>query len=141
MALLKVSKKDEEMGEKKSTLTPEQIQAKLFYFHDCSHKFHLNTTSFAEHKALDFLYNELVGYKDEISEKLQGYMGKMIGSLKLESMPDYSTTASKKLAKEIMDFAKDLEEYAEDKEYCDIENIAQGLSGVGAKTNYLLMLS
>ena len=141
MALLKVTKKEEEKGESISTLTPEAIQAKLFYFHDASHKFHLSTTSFAEHKATDYAYNELLNFKDEISEKLQGYLGKMIGSIKTESIPDYTTSSSKKLAKEIMDFAKDLEEYAEDKEFCDIQNIAQGLSGVGAKLNYLLMLS
>jgi DNA-binding ferritin-like protein len=140
MALLKVSKK-EDSEETKTTLTPESIQSKLFYFHDAAHKFHLSTTSFAEHKALDFLYNELVGVKDEISEKIQGYQGKMIGAIKLEAIPDYSNSASKKLAKEIIDFAYQLEEFGEEKQYCDIENLAQGLSGTGAKFNYLLMLS
>jgi len=140
MALLKVSKK-EDSEETKTTLTPESIQSKLFYFHDAAHKFHLSTTSFAEHKALDFLYKELVEAKDEISEKIQGYQGKMIGEIKLEAIPEYSNSVSKKLAKEIMDFAYKLEEFGEEKGYCDIENIAQGLSGTGAKFNYLLMLS
>lgn len=138
MALLKVTKKEEEMTSK---LTPEKIQGKLFSFHNAAHKFHLSTKSFAEHKATDYLYNELVNYKDEVSEKLQGYEGKMIGNIKLDTIPEYSTSASKELAKEIMEFARDLEAFGEQNEYCDIENIAQGLSGVGAKFNYLLMLS
>ena len=141
MALLKVTKKDNESGESKSKLTPELIQGKLFYLHDVAHKFHLNTKSFAQHKALDFLYSELESYKDEISEKLQGYLGKMIGDIKIDSIPAYSDSAVKSLAKEVMDFGKELEEYAEEQEYCDIENIAQGLSGVGAKFNYFLMLT
>ena len=40
-----------------------------------------------------------------------------------------------------MVFAKELEEWAEEKEYCDIENIAQGLSGEAAKVIYLLTLT
>ena len=141
MTLIKVAKKADEKPEETSSLTPESIQSKLFYFHDSAHKFHLSTKSFAEHKALDFAYNELVSYKDEISEKLQGYLGKMIGGIKTEQVPDYNESASKKLAKEIMVFGKQLEDYGEENEFCDIENIAQGLSGVGAKLNYLLMLS
>jgi len=141
MALLKVTKKDMESNEKESKLTPELIQGKLFYFHDVSHKFHLSTRSFAQHKSTDFLYNELVSFKDEISEKLQGYLGKIIGDIKIDQVPSYSESELKKLGKDVMDFAKDLEEYAEEKGFCDIENIAQGLSGVGAKFNYFLMLS
>ena len=45
-----------------------------------------------------------------------------------------------KMVEEIIKFAKNLEEWAEGKEYCDIENIAQSLSGDGAKAIYRLSL-
>lgn len=137
MALVKVKPEKEET---KVSLTPSEIQSKLFYFHDTAHKFHLNTKSFAEHKAFDFLYKELVDVKDEISEKLQGYLDEIIGDIETISVPKYTETASKKLAKEIMEFAYKLYEWADEERYCDIENMAQDLSGIGAKFNYLLML-
>lgn len=40
MALVKVKPEKEET---KVSLTPSEIQSKLFYFHDTAHKFHLNT--------------------------------------------------------------------------------------------------
>lgn len=45
------------------------------------------------------------------------------------------------LAEEVKDFGYELYEWAGKKKYCDIENKAQELSGVGAKTIYLLTLS
>lgn len=127
---------------KSNSFTPEYIQSKLFSFSNAAHKFHLDTRSFAEHKALDELYHSLADFKDEISEKIMGYMGgKRIGKLKLEEVSEYSHSESVKLAEEIKDFAYELQEWAEDKKYCDIENIAQGLSGLAAKTIYLLTLT
>lgn len=134
--MLKVKKE----GEKE--LTPEYIQAKLFYFHDAAHKFHLDTKSFEIHKACDGLYKDLVSFKDDISEKLMGYLGgKRIGEIKIESIPSYSDAEVKKLAEDIKDFGYDLYEWAGEKHYCDIENMAQNLSGLGAKTIYLLTLT
>ena len=40
-----------------------------------------------------------------------------------------------------MDFAYEVYEWAEEKHFCDIENKAQDLSGLGAKTIYRLTLS
>lgn len=134
------SPKENESKEKE--LTPEYIQGKLFSFHNIAHKFHLDTKSFAQHKCLDNLYKELVEFKDDISEKLMGYMGgKRIGSITLDPIPNYSESAAKKLASDVMDFGAELEEWAENKNYCDIENIAQSLSGIGAETAYLLTLN
>ena len=123
-------------------MTPEDIQAKLFSLRNSAHKLHLDTRSFAEHKAADKLYTELNGFVDEISEKIMGYMnGRRIGAGKLEPLPVYESGALVKLAKEVMQFGADLEDWAASKNYCDIENIAQSLSGLGAKTAYLLTLS
>ena len=125
-----------------ATMTPEYIQGKLFSFHNIAHKFHLDTKSFAEHKALDNLYKALVDFKDDVSELLMGYMdGKRVGKISLDPIPEYSKMESMKLADHISQFALDLAEWADKNNYCDIENTAQSLSGLAAKTIYLLTLS
>ena len=139
-ALLKVRKEDEEKG--KSKLNPEAIQSKLFYLSDAAHKLHLDTKSFAQHQALKGLYNGLVDFRDEISEKLMGYMdGKRIGSIKVGALPEYTEKAPMELAKEVREFGSELCDFADENEYSDVENIAQALSGLGAKTVYLLTLT
>ena len=139
MALIKINKENE-MG--KVSMTPEEIRNKLFYFENAFHAFHQDTTNGWEHDALGKLYEQLADYKDDIPEKIMGYMGgKRIGSLKREQIPAYSNKESSiKLVEELIKFAKQLEEWAESKEYCDIENIAQSLSGDGAKAIYRLSL-
>jgi len=122
-------------------LTPEYIQGRLFYFHDVAHKYHLDTRSFAEHKALDTLYKDLVEFKDNICELLMGYTGKRIGKISIGDMPLYSPEETVKMVNELKDFAYDLYEWAGDKKYCDIENTAQSLSGLAASTLYKLTLN
>lgn len=136
--MLKIKKE----GGRETELTPEYIQGKLFYFHDVAHKFHLDTKSFAIHEALDGLYKGLVDFKDDISEKLMGYLkGKRIGKITIDGIPEYSDSATIALAEEIKDFGYELYEWAGEKKYCDVENIAQSLSGLGAKTIFLLTLT
>lgn len=126
---------------KSESFTPEYIQNALFYFNDVAHKFHLDTKSFAEHKTLNELYKNLIEFKDNICELIMGYQsGKRIGKLNIEEIPEYSHAESIKLATLIKDFAYELEKWAEDKKYCDISNVAQSLSGLGAKTLYFLTL-
>lgn len=138
--LLKINNEDKKET-KVMKMTPEYIQGKLFSFHNAAHKYHLDTKSFAQHSAMSSLYGSLSSFKDEISEKLMGYMnGNRIGEITIDKIPPYSVEASEKLANEILVFAKELLEWAEEKDYCDIENIAQGLSGEAAKTIYLLTL-
>lgn len=123
-------------------LTPEEIRSKLFYFSDTAQVFHHETKSFAEHEALGKLYSALIGYRDDIPEKLMGYLGgKRIGKIMIEPIPAYSHDEAVKLAEEIKDFGYELYEWAGEKKYCDIENKAQELSGEAAKTIYLLTLT
>ena len=123
-------------------MTPEMIKGKLFSFHNSAHSLHLDTRSFAEHKALQSLYEDLVTFKDELLELLMGYQnGRRIGKAKLDELPTYSQEAVTNMVKEGLAFATELEEWAEDKKYCDIENTAQALSGLFAKTQYMLTLS
>ena len=123
-------------------LTPELIQGKLFSFYVAAQKLHLDTRSYAEHKALGKLYEGLAGYVDELRELLMGYQnGKRIGKGKIEELPTYSSEAVSKLMEDGCNFAYELYEWAGDKKYCDLENKAQELSGLFAKTKYLLTLS
>ena len=125
-----------------ATITPNYIQNQLFYFHNAAHKYHLDTKSYAQHKALDFLYTELESFKDTLCELLMGYLnGERLGKLKVDDVPEYSHSVVMKLVKDIKSFAFDVYEWAENKKYCDIENTAQSLSGVAAKTIYLLTLT
>lgn len=123
-------------------LTPETIQAKLFSLRTQAHKFHLDTRSFAEHKALGKIYDALGDFTDSISEKIMGYQnGKRIGLGKCDELKAYSQDALNTMVKEGLEFAKRLEDWATKKNYADIQNIAQSLSGEFAQTAYLLTLS
>lgn len=132
--MLKIKKADD--------LTPEYIEGKLASFYAIAKKFHHNTKSFAEHKALGEFYEKLGEYGDDIPEKLIGYMGgKRIGKIEIDEVPEYSKDETMKFVESVKDFAYELYEWAGKKKYCDIENIAQALSGDSAKTIYLLTLT
>lgn len=117
-----------------SIVTPlYQLPLKVQFCH------HL-TTSFAAHKALDGAYDSLNDLKDSIIEKLIGYAKSRFSKVNLTPLSGYSETMNSQVADEIMKFGKKLEEWANSMEYCDIENLAQEYSGVGAQLNYLLTL-
>lgn len=126
-----------------SSLTPEAIRDRLFYFRDAAHDFHHQTKGGWEHDALGKLYEALEGFVDDISEEIMGYMdGKRLGGLVRIQTPKYGGhESSVKLVKELLDFAYEVYEWAEEKKFCDIENKAQDLSGLAAKTIYRLTLS
>ena len=123
-------------------LTTESIQAKLFSMRTQAHKFHLDTRSFAQHEALGKLYESISSFTDEISEKIMGYQnGKRIGVGKTDEIKPYREEAANKMVKEGIEFAKSLEDWATKRNYADIQNIAQSLSGLFAHTAYLLTLN
>lgn len=133
----------EEMMESKgsSSLTLETIAGKLTYFHLQAHILHWQTFGGFEHAALGDMYELIFSIKDEIVEKIMGYQGKRIKSFKIDPIKDYSTGASTVLASQIIEFAKQLEEYGESSNMPDIENISQALSGDIAKIKYRLTLT
>lgn len=133
----------EELMESKgsSGLTLETIAGKLSYFYEELHLLHFQTTSFAEHSALGTIYDKVGDFQDEIVEKIMGYTGKRVRAYKIDALKDYSVGMPNQVVKELVKFAKDLEEYAEANDMPDIENIAQSLSGEAAQTLYRLTLS
>jgi DNA-binding ferritin-like protein len=120
-------------------LNPDKIIGWLFYFHSQAHFNHLQTTSFARHKALDELYKELVDFKDDIGELLLGYIApKRFG--KFETIP-VTTISDENLVDKIASFADSLYEYGESTEWWELSNKAADLNGLARKTKYFLTLS
>jgi len=124
-----------------NALTLETISGKLSYFYEQLHLLHFQTTSFAEHEALGKIYDKVGDFQDEIVEKIMGYSGRRIKAYKIDVLKDYSSGASNQVVKELVSFAKQLEEFGEANNMPDIENVAQSLSGEAAQTLYRLTLS
>lgn len=117
----------------------ESVAAKLTYFQVQLQFLHWQTHSFAEHQALGGLYDFVGKLKDEIVEKLMGYANRRVGNFRLEAIS--SGESSSTVVNSLVTFAYNLIEWAGENHYCDIENLAQSLSGEAAKTKYLLTLT
>ena len=124
-----------------NALTLETISGKLSYFYEQLHLLHFQTTSFAEHEALGKIYDRVGDFQDEIVEKIMGYTGRRIKAYKIDVLKDYSSGMPNQVVKELVSFAKQLEEFGEANKMPDIENVAQSLSGEAAQTLYRLTLS
>jgi hypothetical protein len=61
-----------EESESKSKVTVQDFVSILFDIHTNIHIAHLQTSSYAEHKALDELYTEIVELRDRFIESYQG---------------------------------------------------------------------
>ena len=133
----------DEMMESKgsSSLTLETIAGKLSFFYEQLHLLHFQTTSFAEHSALGTIYDKVGDFQDEIIEKIMGYTGKRVRAYKIDALKDYTSGMPNQVVRELVSFAKDLEEFGEANNMPDIENIAQSLSGEASQTLYRLSLS
>jgi len=120
-----------------SEMSLESVAAKLTYFQVQLHLQHWQTMSYAEHKALDKLYDFVVGFTDDVVERLMGYTNRRV---KVFTIPPLSAELSTATVNNILTFAYNLQEWADENHYCDIENLAQSLSGEAAKTKFLLTL-
>jgi len=120
-------------------MTTEEIAGKLAFFHEQIHMIHWQTRSFAEHKATGEFYEFLQDFKDDVVEKLMGYTGKRIQSMKIELIGNNADAMD--VADKVMQFSKELEAYGDSRSFGDISNLAQSLSGETAKLKYLLTLS
>jgi hypothetical protein len=122
-----------------SEMSLESVAAKLTYFHEQLHLLHWQTSSYAEHQALGGLYDYVHDFKDGVVEKLMGYIGRRPRAYKIEPLTD--GVDCRMLVGDVISFAHQLMTWAESNRYCDVENLAQELSGEAAKTKYLLTLS
>lgn len=97
---------------------------------------HWNTTSYSEHMALGATYKSLKGLKDTIVEHLVGYYGRF-NAIKLLPLPSCGLS---ELPECIMECATSLKTLATKDKHPDLINIADEVTGVGAKLQYLLSL-
>lgn len=127
------------MLSKSSDMTLEGIASKLTYFHLQLHLIHWQTGSYAEHVAIGSLYDYIQGFKDDVIEKLMGYMNKKPRAFKVIPLQDNVMATS--LINEIKAWSSELCSFAKSNGYYDVDNMSQDLSGHAAKTLYLLTLS
>jgi hypothetical protein len=117
----------------------EGIASKLTYFTEQFHLIHWQTSVYSEHLAVGSAYDFIHDFKDDVIEKLMGYIGGKPRAFKIPPISDGVSAST--LAKEVKDYAQELQNYASANGYPDIENMAQDLSGHMAKLLYLLTLS
>lgn len=107
----------------------------LFLARDVTHSVHLNTRSYAKHKALGKFYEEVIGLADDLAEAYQGRHG-LIGPITLHSA---------KKTNNVVDFLEDSLSEVENLRYkvCDkddtaIQNIIDGIVDLYLSTLYKL---
>jgi len=79
---------NEEQSENGSSF--RQIVEKILHSRNQIHIFHLQTKSYAEHKALNDYYDEVLGLFDSLVESYQGKHG-IITNYKCDGFEDYSS--------------------------------------------------
>jgi hypothetical protein len=113
-------------------MTPSKFIGALFQSRDMMHIAHLQTTSFAEHKALGAYYDSILDLTDSFTEK---YFGR-------NKRVDFVIPESKNM--DSVAHMKDMEKMieAERGNYSsDLQNIMDEMLGLVHETMYLLTLS
>ena len=107
----------------------------LFLARDVTHSVHLNTRSYAKHKALGGFYDKVIDLADDLAEAYQGRHG-LIGPITLHSA---------KKTTNVVDFLEDSLKDVEELRYkvCEkddtaIQNIIDEIVGLYLKTLYKL---
>jgi len=121
-----------------NVLTLESIAGKLTFFHEQLHLLHWQTSSYATHMCLGSLYDYVHDFKDQIIEKIMGYTGRRPTVFKIDPLTNLPPV---NVVTDLMTFAGELKKYGEANSYHDVCNMADALSGEGAKCKYLLTLS
>jgi hypothetical protein len=123
-----------------SVMTPEAVMGKLIYLEAQAHYNHLNTNSFAAHKALDELYTGIAGFKDTIMELLLGYQAPLrLGKVDIPMISVVKENLA--LVDEVCKFAKTVGEWSEENGWCGLKNVSDELEALGTKVKYLFTLA
>jgi hypothetical protein len=117
-------------------MTRNQIVVKLLEYRDQFHILHWQTKSFAQHKAFDETYTNLLALTDDFVEAMSGKYGNMVveSQIKLVNTPDIKLDA---WLNEIVTFLKSFDSVVKD---TDLLNIRDEMLGVIHKLKYLLRL-
>lgn len=107
----------------------------LFLARDVTHSTHLNTRSYAKHKALGKFYENVIGLADDLAEAYQGRHG-LIGPITL-----HSAKKTNNVVEFLEDSLKDIEEMRYqvcDKDDTAIQNIIDEIVGLYLSVLYKL---
>ena len=107
----------------------------LFLDRDVTHSVHLNTRSYAKHKALGGFYGKVIDLADDLAEAYQGRHG-LIGPITL-----HSAKKTNNVIEFLEDSLKDVEEMRYkvcDKDDTAIQNIIDGIVDLYLSTLYKL---
>jgi hypothetical protein len=113
----------------------EQLMAILFLSRDLAHREHLRTKSYAQHKALQSFYEEIVEQADSLAEMYQGRNGI------IEDIPLMDDEASDDIADTLESYMKMIEDArykAVDKTDTPIQNQIDTVVGLYLTTLYKL---
>lgn len=119
-------------------MTPLKVKQKLFEVRDVIHDLHLNTTSYAEHKALNAFYDAWTDLMDKFLEVWYGKYGRMKGSIHIDSNTEQNLTSY--LVSLQIFLNKDIITIIDGEIDSDLENIIADMKQLVNQTLYLLTL-
>jgi len=121
-----------------TSLSPDIIMNRLFSDHSKAHYYHLQATSYAQHKMLRKLYEALEDSKDAICEYLLGMQApKRFGMMTSEPVPAFSDAVLTRFLEDGCKFTMQIIEYAKSKNWEQLANLASDLQGEWVKAKYL----
>ena len=118
---------------KSSTCDCGVLIGELFRARTLAHIAHLDTTSYAQHKALDTFYNEILNLTDELAETSFGLYGRskvVVAACSL--VPDFNLY--------LKDLRNQVVEHREEVDSTNIQNILDEILSLIDHTTYLLTL-
>jgi hypothetical protein len=113
----------------------ENFIGNLFLARDVAHSVHLNTRSFAKHKALKKFYEGIIPLADKLAEAYQGRYG-LIGPIALQSAKKTSNIVE--FLQHQLDELESTRYEAVDKKDTAIQNIIDEIVGLYLSTLYKL---
>ena len=113
-----------------------QFVGVLFLSRDYAHKAHFNTTSYAEHKALNGFYDEIVALADSFAEAWMGRNGKKIGDIPTLQSP---SGEAKTVLKRHLEVIEDTRDFVP-KDDTALNNIIDEIVALYLSTLYMLTL-
>lgn len=119
-----------------TTVKPELVIGQLFQSRDTIHIVHVQTTGYAEHKALNAYYDGLLDLVDDLLESYFGTIGRRINF----KIPASEYVNPEQHLKQLMDYVKKHRNvFGADNTH--LQNIIDEILALIAKTLYLLTLS
>jgi hypothetical protein len=128
----------EEKKEETCDCEPAAFVSYIFACRNIVHMLHLNTKSFAAHKALDTYYNEVVDIIDSIAEVQQGFQGSVLKGYKDFPLAKYEDYDPVTYLKEVREYVQEYRYKAFPKDYSPIQNELDNLENLLNSTLYKL---